>query len=515
MKLTLKLVSLLTLVIVAALVLDGYLTLQRETVFLRSELERKAYRVGTALEHLIADAWRSSGRERALTLIAAASEQDDSLRIRWVWLDVHQSNVEAASGPQAPRRNTQPERFEPLVETGRLRPVLSGQHAHFEAVDYRGQRLLVSYFRVNVTDSRPGAIELSESLQPIDDFVSASVRRQFVLAAVILIAGAALTAALGIALIGRPLQELTAKAHRAGDGDLSGAIELRGRNELTELADTLNQMCDNLATSRQQVRDETEARIRTLEELRHADRLRTVGQLASGVAHELGTPLNVVSGRAALIEGGRLSDEDVKASAGIIRSQAERMTKIIRQLLDFSRRSPVERADVELKSLIAETVEVLQPLAGKHHVELTIAHPDETSLPAFVDAGQMQQVLTNLIVNALQATPDGGRVTVSATSGPAEPPDDIEAAGDEWITITVEDTGEGIPADLRDRLFEPFFTTKDIGDGTGLGLSIAYGIVQEHGGWIDIDSTQSVGTRMRVFLPDGSRDQGKAQSTAT
>ncbi|NQV22729.1 MAG: HAMP domain-containing histidine kinase [Rhodopirellula sp.] len=488
MKLTLKLISLLILVIVSALALDGYLTLQRESVFLRSELEGKAYRIGNALRQLITDTWRTSGSRRALTLIEAASLQDQTFRIRWVWLDVA-TDVNLA------------DKHVPLVNREQLQPVLRGERAHFEATDERGNRMLVTYIKVDVADPRSGAIELAERLRPIDEFMAASLQRQFVLAGVVLIAGAALTAALGIGLVGRPLQRLTAKANRAGQGDLDGPVEVRGRDELTELAVTLNQMCENLAASQQRVRNETEARIATLEQLRHADRLRTVGQLASGVAHELGTPLNVVSGRASLIEGGRLTDDDVKASAAIIRSQAERMTKIIRQLLDFSRRSPAERANIDIRELIACTVEVLQPLASKQHIELTVNPGDNSPLSASVDSGQIQQVLTNLVVNALQATPAGGQVTVSAMPETVNAPSDVEAVSDDWLCVTVADTGEGIPEELRDRLFEPFFTTKDTGNGTGLGLSIAYGIVKEHDGWIVVDHDYNAGARIRVYLP--------------
>ncbi|MBI1313017.1 HAMP domain-containing protein [bacterium] len=495
MKLTLKLISLLILVIVSALLLDGYLTLQRETTFLRSELERKAYRIGEALRHLVADAWQMSGQKRALTLIEAAGVQDQTLRIRWVWLDAATGDANA-----------------PLAGQQQMQSILSGERVHLEAVDENGQRLLLTYVRVNVETSRPGAIELSEPLQPIDDFVRGSVRRQIALAGAILVAGAALTAALGIGLVGTPLQQLIRKANRVGHGDYSEPVEVHGRDELSKLAATLNQMCEDLAALQQKAQAETEARILALKQLRHADRLRTVGQLASGVAHELGTPLNVVSGRASLIEAGRLNSDDVKSSAAIIRSQADRMAKIIRQLLDFSRRSPVERTDVELRTLIDETIDVLQPLAGKHHVTLNVAGGTEEPLPAFVDAGQIQQVLTNLVVNALQATPEGGLVTVSATVETVTPPSDLESTVDTWLCLTVADTGQGIPDELRDRLFEPFFTTKDPGDGTGLGLSIVYGIVQEHGGWIDVDSLPGEGTTIRIYLPvpDGKASVGQA-----
>ena len=130
----------------------------------------------------------------------------------------------------------------------------------------------------------------------------------------------------------------------------------------------------------------------------------------------------------------------------------------------------------------------------------------ESKLICCVDAGQIQQVLTNLIVNAIQATPAGGRVTVGATRKHCRPPAGETAAEGNYCCLTVEDTGQGISEDVRKRLFEPFVTTKEIGQGTGLGLSIAYGIVQEHGGWIGVQSEVGRGSRFQVYLPERNQE---------
>jgi signal transduction histidine kinase len=123
-------------------------------------------------------------------------------------------------------------------------------------------------------------------------------------------------------------------------------------------------------------------------------------------------------------------------------------------------------------------------------------------MTACVDSGQIQQVLTNLIVNAIQATPSGGRVTVAVTKEHGQSPLGAPSYSGDCFCLSVADTGHGIAEDVRERLFEPFVTTKDVGQGTGLGLSIAYGIVQEHGGWVDVKSEVGRGSLFRVYLPE-------------
>ncbi len=216
------------------------------------------------------------------------------------------------------------------------------------------------------------------------------------------------------------------------------------------------------------------------------------------MAHELGTPLNVVSGRAELIASGRLDESQVRESAAAIKSETDRMAAIIRQLLDFARRRSPQRNNVDLRDVAARSLELLRPLAGRRSVELSLVKNGPVT--AHVDAGQIQQVLTNLVVNAIQASPDGGKVTVALDTRTAQPPEDDASAGT-YHCIAVQDEGAGISEEDMPHLFEPFFTTKETGEGTGLGLSVSYGIVQDHGGWIDVESQPSAGSRFTVYLP--------------
>jgi len=248
---------------------------------------------------------------------------------------------------------------------------------------------------------------------------------------------------------------------------------------------------------------ETAARVHAMQQLRHAERLVTVGKLASGIAHELGTPLNVVSGRAKMISQSPEASEPVRNNARIVMEQSERMTQIIRQLLDFARAGKPNKALVDLQHLAASTLSLLRPIADKRRVTLRFEAGDPVR-EVVADAAQLQQVLTNLVVNAVQASPPSSVVEIglraasnASKPGAATPP----AAARGFVCITICDHGTGMGEDTLERVFEPFFTTKDVGEGTGLGLAVAYGIVQEHGGFITVESKLGEGSRFEVYLP--------------
>jgi len=209
-----------------------------------------------------------------------------------------------------------------------------------------------------------------------------------------------------------------------------------------------------------------------------------------------------VRGRAKLIADREVEGQDVTDSARIVVEQAERMTALIRQLLDFARPRAPLTAPVNVTSLARRVCELVATIAKKGAVTL-VPPPHDERLLAPADDAQLTQVLANLAVNAIQATPAGGEVTIAARVVDQVPPPYVGGPAHSWMAIEVRDTGAGMDEATRSRAFEPFYTTKEIGDGTGLGLSVSWGIVREHGGWIDVASAPGAGSTFTVYLPRG------------
>ena len=477
-KLTLALVLGITLVMTGNALFQVY----REGNLFDVDSRRDQHAVGRVLHAAVETVWHAEGEAAARRLIAEASQDNPDLVMRWVSL---------ASPPPADDA--------PLVARNRIESVATGREMVLKTRVPSGDERRVTYMPLSVAGAPRGALEISESLSPERGFSRATELQVVVATLVMLGLCATIAMGLGFWFVGRPIQALCDKARRVGVGDLSGPLTVRQHDEIGELAIELNAMCEQLGETNKQLSAATEARIATLEQLRHADRLVTVGQLASGMAHELGTPLNVMSGRAKMIARGMVTGDAVPDSARIIAEQAARITAIIRQLLDFSRRRGPSLGPADLRPIVARTVELLATLARKRGVTLAIESGDEP-LAAQVDPGQIQQVLTNLVVNGLHAMGEGGCLTIWLERRRAAPPPDVEGAPGEYAAITVEDQGGGIVPEHLPRIFEPFFTTKDVGEGTGLGLSVAYGIVREHGGWIDVQSRPGQGSRFTVFL---------------
>jgi two-component system NtrC family sensor kinase len=486
MKLAAKLILIVVLGIAIVLPIDGYFSLKRQRDLFEDDTRQDLRILGLTMRQLVADTWRTAGRERAWQLIedADAAEPSTDMDVRWVWLDA------SPSDPSAPR-----------VPRGRLGPALQGQDVSCKERDPGGKMYFYSYFPVPIDDPRPGALEVRESMHGLETFVRGALLKVGGLTGSLVFLSGCAALLLGVRLIGRPLDQIVRKMRRVGAGDFSSPLLLSGHDEFDELAAGLNTMCEQLREAWDKAHRETEARIAALEQLRHDDRLKTVGRLASGIAHEMGTPLNVISGYAGMIAARALSASETVESAQIIKSQSERIASIVRQLLDFARRRPGQETAVDLQHLIRQSLDLMAPLAQKQKVRLIVADGTAPVL-AWADAEQIKQVLLNLITNALQAMPGGGDVEVAAGPAPCPPPDGHADPGGRYVCLSVRDTGEGIPPENLSRIFEPFFTTKGPGKGTGLGLSVAEGIVREHGGWITVESALGKGSRFCVCLPE-------------
>jgi two-component system NtrC family sensor kinase len=483
LKLAAKLILIIVVGSLVLLAVDGYLSVEREIDLFEADMAHDTLVLGHALEGVVADVWRRGGPRLALEMIEDVDRGTADLQVRLVALG-----------------GTPEDLFAPRVPQERLDAVRAGKDLTLSNKTEGGPGEICTYVPINIDGYISSALEISESRAALRSYVSTTIIRRFILLLVMLLVSTGVIVILGLVFVGRPLHRLTETTRRMGAGDLSASVELHGHDELDELADGLNSMGRQLEALLKELQEETKQRIAALQQLRHADRLRTVGRLASGISHELGTPLNVVSGRATLIASGDLSQPEIQESANVIRSQADRMEKIVRQLLDFARRTPSQRAKVDLPACAANVQRLIAPISRKRRIAIEIA--GSGSVTAMADETQLEQVLTNLVVNAIQASPVGGRVEITTGRETARPPEGFGGMPGTYAFVRVQDEGEGIKEENIKHLFEPFFTTKDIGEGTGLGLSIAYSIVQDHGGWIDVQSRHGQGSRFTVYLPE-------------
>jgi signal transduction histidine kinase len=241
-------------------------------------------------------------------------------------------------------------------------------------------------------------------------------------------------------------------------------------------------------------------RQRLEQQLLRAQKLEAIGRLAGGVAHDFNNILTVILGRAEEVSLDRRVPHDLRDAVADLEQNAQRATALTRQLLAFSRRQTIEVHEVDLNSVVANVTRLLHRVLGEDIlVSFTYS---EQPLAVRADPGMIEQVLLNLAVNARDAMPLGGRLSIDTshveTAGPSAV---VGVPPGTWACVRVKDDGAGIAPEHFPHIFEPFFTTKDIGKGTGLGLATTYGIVQQHGGWIEVDSDVGRGTEFRVFFP--------------
>ncbi|HOC68244.1 MAG TPA: ATP-binding protein [Candidatus Hydrogenedentes bacterium] len=229
-------------------------------------------------------------------------------------------------------------------------------------------------------------------------------------------------------------------------------------------------------------------RIQLQEQLRHADRLATLGLLAAGVAHELNEPLGNILGFSELARKSPGVPVPVTRDLTKIETAALHAREIIKKLLVFARQDPPHKEVLNLNEVVRDGLFFLEARCAKSGI--TVVYALEPELPLIdADAGQLRQVVVNLVVNALQAMPEGGRLSIQTGSK------------ENSVSLIVEDTGVGMSPEVQQRVFVPFFTTKEVGEGTGLGLPVVHGIVLSHDGTVQMDSVPGRGTRIEVLLP--------------
>jgi two-component system NtrC family sensor kinase len=479
MRLVLKLAAGLLLGMTLVLTVHGVLTARRELAVFDATQRRSSRLLGHALAVAMAERWQSAGKDNALAFLEDIASRDHDVGIRW---------IEVTTGKPSVR-----------LDGRQMARLARGKQVAFVKSDGNATRTLYTLVPAAIEGrAGVGAIEIAVSLADHDAYIRSTVFRLTLAGIAVLALNLVLSVMLGRYWIGSPIRKVIAKARAVGGGQLDTPLEIRAKDEIGDLAREIKTMAAQLAAQRETVERAHRERLEAQEQLRHAERLATVGKLAAGIAHEIGTPLNVADGYTKKILSGGITADETASCAQVIGRQIKRIAVMVKDLMRFARRQAPRRAPVELLQLALDTASLLESLGRKSGVEITV---QGTPSMVLADANEIQQVLINLITNGMQAMPRGGKIGIWVHNERRKAAAPQGGTEKDCGCVTVEDAGTGIAEANLPHVFDPFFTTKDVGEGTGLGLSIAHGIVRDHGGWIEVDSEVGKGSRFTFCLP--------------
>ena len=297
----------------------------------------------------------------------------------------------------------------------------------------------------------------------------------------------------------KPVNTLLEATRVLKSGNLDHRVEGL-KEEFGELASSFNDMSDSIREQMLRMREAEQTLEKANQELKltqeqmvRAETMAALGTLSSGISHELSTPLSVILNMTQLMKQEVKDDPALLKDMEVVEYEANQAIKVTRSLLGFARTVKTRKEHVDVNRILEELFKILEFQPAAKSLKLKV-EPAPDLRPIYANSGQIRQVFLNVILNAIQAMPDGGELGISTGRGALE--------GREGVMITIRDTGMGIPRENIQNIFQPFFTTKE--EGTGLGLAISYGIVKEHGGSIEVESAVLQGTTFRVFLPEGT-----------
>jgi len=311
-----------------------------------------------------------------------------------------------------------------------------------------------------------------------------------------LVCGVAITIA---GSISRPIHAMAEAAKKVAEGDYSPQVEVTSEDEIGYLAECFNRMVRELSRANQELRqwaenleskvEERTAQLRAMQgSLIQTEKLAAIGKLAAGVAHEINNPLTGILTNSSLMLQDLPADDPRRDDLQIVVDETLRCRKIVKGLLDFSRQTKPQKQTLDLNGVLQDVFDLVRNQASFRDIEID-TEPDRSLPPVMADRDQMRQVVLNIVLNAAEAMPNGGKIRASTSSDPKT----------NQVQIRIQDTGPGIPDEIKNKLFEPFFTTKKT--GTGLGLAIAYGIMERHRGTISVDSAPGRGTTITLRIP--------------
>jgi two-component system NtrC family sensor kinase len=308
-----------------------------------------------------------------------------------------------------------------------------------------------------------------------------------------------------------PLKDLETGSKRLSTGNLGELIPVRSRDEFGHLASSFNGMMLALRNSELELQEwnrtlelKVEEKTRELQiaeaKAAQAEKLASVGLLAAGIAHELNNPLTGILTFSHILRKKVRAESPEAQDLDLVIRETKRCSSIIKRLLDFAREKKPEKMHIDINQLLRETERLVHHPASFHDIEISM-QLDDGLPPVRVDPDQIKQVFMNLLVNARDAIGDKGKITVRSRRLPRQDAFPPGQASGPTLEVSFTDTGSGIPEENLSKIFDPFFTTKEIGKGTGLGLAVTYGIVQAHGGHIDVESFAGKGTTFRIQFP--------------
>ena len=338
---------------------------------------------------------------------------------------------------------------------------------------------------LNIDTKRWGIIQIGLSTKEVYESID-SLRKEIIFLIILCSMISLMIISIGAKVLARPVSKLS----KIMDGIKShGDLEIENQYvELKDRRDEIGELQKSFLWMLQRLREADREHKKTVEVLSQTEKMVAIGRLAAGVAHEINNPL---SGMTLCFKNLMEADVDNLTREKLvlaINDGLQKIKNIVGHLLDFSRMTVTEKTPVDLNNLINRLLVLLNYPASKKNIEIINDLSDDIS-EILIDENKMSQVFMNIMINAVQAMDDGGRLTIRTK------------ADDGFCVVSIEDTGGGIAPDIMSHIFDPFFTTKGIGEGTGLGLSVSKGIVEQHGGMIEVDSEVGAGTTFKIKLP--------------
>lgn len=408
-------------------------------------------------------------------MVARAIHSADQIRgVYGVYVYNAKGREISASGPHSP------------TDKRKLRHVVSQGHRQGKFEHVNGKAVF-SYF-LPLTDSGGRIDGLLEVTRQDSDFKAELRPLQYGALGVLFVTGVLLSTVILYGhqhAIGNHVNAILQGLARIGAGDREHRVASQGPRELRDVAAGINDMLDSLARQEATLLEQQKVQAQLAQRLRQSEKMAAVGRLAAGIAHELGSPLNVIDGKA--LRAMRITPHEARGTLGDIRQEVKRMDAIVRQLMDFGRSNPLHCQPEGADNLVRRALARIggDPWRRGIKCDVVRASPPPTLV---VDQLRLEQALTNLLHNAVSAARH--QVLIGW----------YEDASTHVLYI--EDDGKGVDESLRTQIFEPFFTTKAVNEGTGLGLAVAHAAVEDHGGYIEVDSSPSLGgARFRIYLP--------------